>query len=86
MKLTKDQSRELKKIDSTLGKISRISTESGVNLEELVLAYNAGIPDITVLDQENLAKRSKSRQDVFRRSQQQQRSSETKKVKVLVKR
>ncbi len=84
MKLTKDQSRELKKIDSTLGKISRISTETGMDLEELVLEFNAGIPDITVLDRENLAARSKSRQDVFRRSQQQR--GETKKAKVLVKR
>jgi hypothetical protein len=87
MKLTKDQQKELKKIESTMEKINKLSASKGFDLDEVVLAYNSGAPDITIIDREKQILRSRSRQEAFRRSQQKQQEPQTtKKVKVLVNR
>jgi len=64
MKLSKDQIRELKKLDDHLQQFE-VSSANGITSDQLIGFYNFGFPNYEELEKEQAEKRNISRQQVF---------------------
>jgi hypothetical protein len=64
MKLSKDQIKELKKLDDHLQQFE-VTTANGITSDQLIGFYNFGFPNYEELEKEQAEKRNISRQQVF---------------------
>ena len=64
MKLSKDQIKELKKLDNHLQQFE-VASAHGITSDQLIGFYNFGFPNYEELEKEQAKKRNISRQQVF---------------------
>jgi hypothetical protein len=64
MKLSKDQIKELKKLDNHLQQFE-VTSAHGITSDQLIGFYNFGFPNYEELEKEQAKKRNISRQQVF---------------------